>query len=161
VNELLNIRQRNKVRIKTKLSKKDVLFRENYPRDRAEQQIYKYCCPICLMYFNTILVSSCCENYICRFCIGDLAKKAKKDFNFTIRCSHCMEEDFRLQDVDLTAAVKFYTDTPNKLAMEQKSESNDKIVSECIQSARSSKSVASSVKVTKFVLPVDNVDHNN
>ena len=121
-NELLNIRQRNKVRIKTKFPKKEVLFREDYPRDRQEQLIYKYSCPICLMYFNNILVSSCCNNYICRFCIGDLAKRAKKDANFVIRCSHCMEEDYRLNDVDLTAPVKWYTDTPQK--MQQQFSSN-------------------------------------
>lgn len=114
-NELLNIRQRNKVRIRTKFSKKEVLFRENFPADRQEQAVYKYACPICLMYFNAILVSSCCNNYICRFCIGDLAKRAKKDANFVIRCSHCMEDDYRLNDVDPTAPVKFYTDTPMKM----------------------------------------------
>ena len=36
INEFLNIRQRNKVRIRTKVSKKDVTFRENFPKDRAE-----------------------------------------------------------------------------------------------------------------------------
>ena len=35
-NELLNIRQRNKVRIRTKFSKKEVLFRENYPADKQD-----------------------------------------------------------------------------------------------------------------------------
>ena len=59
-NEFLNVRQRNKVRIRTKMSKKEVTFRENFPVEKAEQQIYKYSCPICLMYFNTILVTSCC-----------------------------------------------------------------------------------------------------
>ena len=102
-NEMLNVRQRNKVRIKTNVMKRDVLFRENYPLDKTEQAIFKYACPICLMYFNTVLVSTCCSNYIFRFCIGDLAKKAKKDANFVIRCTHCMEEDFKLFDVDPNA----------------------------------------------------------
>ena len=46
-----------------------------------------------------MLVSSCCKNYICRYCIGEMAKKAKKDKKFIIKCSHCCEEDFRLEDV--------------------------------------------------------------
>lgn len=109
---MLTIRQRNKVRIRTKFSKKEVVFRENYPLGKTEQSVFKYSCPICLMYFNTILVSSCCQNYVCRFCIGDLAKRAKKDINFVIRCTHCMENDYRLNDVDPIAPIKFYTDTP-------------------------------------------------
>lgn len=103
IRELLNVRQRNKVRIKTDVAKRDVLFRENYPTNKADQEVFRYECPICLMYFNTVLVSSCCANYICRFCIGDLAKKAKKDSSFVIRCSHCMQDDYKLVDVDKSA----------------------------------------------------------
>ena len=73
------IRRRNKVRIKTKISKKHVKHLDEFPQTLEEQQIYKYCCPICLCYFNTILISSCCKNYICRMCIGEMAKKAKKN----------------------------------------------------------------------------------
>lgn len=76
--------------------------------------MYKYCCPICLRYFNTILVSSCCMNYMCRLCIGEMAKKAKKDSNFIIRCPHCLENEFKLTDVKKEDKVKFYTDTPFK-----------------------------------------------
>ena len=114
MNEILNVRQRNKVRIKTKFSKKEVLFRENFPTAKAERDIYKYACPVCLLYFNSVLVSSCCGNYICRFCIGDLARKAKKDVDYVIRCTHCMTDDYKLNDVDPQAPIKLYTDTPRK-----------------------------------------------
>lgn len=67
-----------------------------------------------MRYFNTILVSSCCKNYICRLCIGEMAKKAKKDVNFIIKCPHCFECEFKLDDVNLEDKVKFYTDTPFK-----------------------------------------------
>jgi hypothetical protein len=77
------------VRIKTNISKKEVLVRDDYPTDPQEREMFKYCCPICLRYFNKMLVSSCCKNYICRHCIGDMAKRAKKDQNFIIKCSHC------------------------------------------------------------------------
>jgi hypothetical protein len=88
------VRARNKVRIKTNISKKEVKWMETYDPDQAH--IYKYCCPVCLMYFNTVLVSSCCKNYICRICIGEMAKKAKKDHKYTIRCTHCMKDEYKL-----------------------------------------------------------------
>jgi hypothetical protein len=114
--EYAEVRERNKVRIKTKVGKRDVYFRDNYPdKDPMERKIFKYYCPICLRYFNAILVSTCCDNYICRFCIGDLAKKAKNDTKFKILCSHCMTEEYKLVDVDPDAPLRIYTDTPFKL----------------------------------------------
>ena len=81
--EYAEIRERNKVRIKTNVNKKDVQVRDDYPHDNPEEKkIFKFYCPICLRYFNTVLISSCCDNYICRFCIGDMAKKAKHDPKF-------------------------------------------------------------------------------
>ena len=81
--EYAEIRERNKVRIKTNVNKKDVQVRDDYPHDNPkEKKIFKFYCPICLRYFNTVLISSCCDNYICRFCIGDMAKKAKHDPKF-------------------------------------------------------------------------------
>ena len=77
--------------------------------------MFKYYCPICLRYFNTVLVSTCCDNYICRFCIGDMAKKAKNDPKFRILCSHCCANEYKLLDVDLQAPLRVYTDTPFKL----------------------------------------------
>jgi len=50
---------------------------------------YRYCCPVCLAYYNYILVSSCCGNYICRFCISKMAKKAKQNYQYVVRCVHC------------------------------------------------------------------------
>ena len=100
--EVAEVRERNKVRIRTNISKRDVHYRDFYPANNAdERKVFKYYCPICLRYFNTILVSSCCDNYICRFCIGDMAKKAKNDSKFRILCSYCCTVQFKLVDVDL------------------------------------------------------------
>ena len=112
--QLNEIRARNKVRIKTKINKKDVLGIDNFPTDKQQQQVYKYYCPICMRYFNNILVSSCCENYVCRHCIGDMARRAKTDVKYVINCSHCLSYEFKLHDVDKSAKVKIYTDTPFK-----------------------------------------------
>ena len=87
---------------------------DNFPTDKVQQKIYKYYCPICMRYFNNILVSSCCENYVCRHCIGDMARRAKTDMKYVISCSHCLSNEFKLHDVDKTAKVKIYTDTPFK-----------------------------------------------
>lgn len=81
-----------------------------------KRDIFKYYCPICLRYFNHILVSDCCNNYICRFCIGQQAKKAKLDDKYVIQCAHCSVDNFRLEDANETdnGLLKFYTDTPFK-----------------------------------------------
>lgn len=119
------VRTRNKVRIKTNVQKNQVQYRDEYPMLTEEQKVYKYCCPICLRYFNTILVSSCCANYMCRLCIGDMAKKAKKDANFIIRCPHCLENEFKLNDVKQEDKLKFYTDTPFKFSKTNRNDRTD------------------------------------
>jgi hypothetical protein len=44
-----------------------------------------------------------------------MAKKAKPDKYFIIKCAHCFETDFKLLDVNPEEKVKLYTDTPYKL----------------------------------------------
>lgn len=98
------------MRVKTLVPKEAIFCQDNYdPTD-----YFRYCCPVCLRYFNYILVSSCCQNYICRLCTGQMAKKAKFNYNYTCRCVHCMNEDFTLNDVDPRVPAKEYTDTPAK-----------------------------------------------
>jgi hypothetical protein len=46
-----------------------------------------------------------------------MAKKAKKNKNFVIKCSHCLETEFRLNDVKPEEKIKFYTDTPFKFTL--------------------------------------------
>ena len=57
-----SIKDRNKVRINTNFMKDQVEYVEEYPLgenedDRQLRKIYKYYCPICLRYFNHILIS--------------------------------------------------------------------------------------------------------
>jgi hypothetical protein len=100
------------MRVKTMVPKNQIHCIDNYDQERAG--MYKYCCPVCLRYFNHILVSSCCHNYICRFCIGQMSKKAKVNDQYVIRCVHCMTNDFKLKDVQPEDPIKEYTDTPAK-----------------------------------------------
>ena len=100
------------MRVKTIISKDQLKYVDNF--DEQNYDTYKYCCPVCLRYFNHILVSSCCGNYICRLCIGEMAKKAKNTPAYVIRCTHCMVDEFKLTDVQLEQTPKDYTDTPAK-----------------------------------------------
>lgn len=59
------LKDRNKVRISTIYQKNDIDYVDEYPsghndEERRKRDIYKYYCPICLRYFNHILVSNCC-----------------------------------------------------------------------------------------------------
>jgi hypothetical protein len=83
------LKDRNRVRINTNFAKSEIDCIDIFPTgnneaDRKIRKDYKFYCPICLRYFNHILISDCCNNYICRFCIGWQAKKAKKEENYKI-----------------------------------------------------------------------------
>ena len=54
-----------------------------------------------------------------------MAKKAKNNTNFIIRCTHCFEDKFKLDDVDPKETVKFYTDTPFKYNLTKDETNND------------------------------------
>ena len=43
-----------------------------------------------------------------------MARKAKSDTNYVISCSHCLNTEFKLNDIDPNDTVKIYTDTPFK-----------------------------------------------
>ena len=47
-----------------------------------------------------------------------MAKKAKRDKEFVIKCWHCLTDKYRLEDVNLDDPVKYYTDTPLKILKE-------------------------------------------
>jgi len=53
--------------------------------------------------------------------------EAKKEPDFVITCTHCLTDDYKLEDVDLKAPVKHYTDTPFKFASPEK-RTHDRIV---------------------------------
>jgi hypothetical protein len=46
-----------------------------------------------------------------------MAKRAKKNRKFIIKCAHCNEADFKLVDVNPDEQIKYYTDTPFKNAL--------------------------------------------
>ncbi len=76
----------------------------SYNQSESTQNL-RYNCPICLDYFNTILVSSCCGNYICRFCAETYISTVIKYMNM-IRCPLCnADNNIELKDVNPTLPV--------------------------------------------------------
>ena len=61
--------------METNFKIEDVDCCDFFPDNRAEQLKYKYYCPICLRYFNFILQSQCCQNYLCLLCVNDLQEQ--------------------------------------------------------------------------------------
>lgn len=115
------LKSTNHMRIKTRIKRKHIQFKDEFPSGWSDhaveaRKVFKYYCPICLRYFNHILISNCCNNYICRLCIGQQAHKAFSDQNYTISCNHCYTQNFQLRDAhDFPENdLKFYTDTPLK-----------------------------------------------
>ena len=107
------------MRVTSTVNKQDLKWVDEYSLEEAD--IYKFYCPVCLRYFNHILTSNCCNNYICRFCIGDMAKRAKFANNYVIRCTHCYKDEFLLTDADESLKPREYTDTPAKVRRHIKS----------------------------------------
>jgi len=65
----------------------------------------RYNCPICFKFYNHILITQCCKNYICLRCINDYIETAKK-YCSTLRCPLCnFSGKIRLDDVDPTSKV--------------------------------------------------------
>lgn len=52
---LTEVRQRSPVRVNTMYDKESIRFVADYPFELDEQMTFRYCCPICLRYFNNIL----------------------------------------------------------------------------------------------------------
>ena len=64
---------------------------ENLITNTAYSKETPYNCPICLLYFNNVLVASCCQNQICRGCLeGIVEAEIKSDRN--PKCQFCQSD---------------------------------------------------------------------
>ena len=59
-----------------------------------------------------------------------MARRAKTDTNYVINCAHCLSYEFKLVDVDKTAKVKIYTDTPFKYLPSMQSAAKESRINE-------------------------------
>ncbi|CAD8120724.1 unnamed protein product [Paramecium sonneborni] len=82
-------------KIKTLHPLKDLIFSETLTK------ITLFSCPICFRYFNFILSSSCCANYICHICAFEFQRP---------NCHFCQNESCNYNDADLNSQ-KIYTDS--------------------------------------------------
>jgi len=82
-------------------------------RPESGEQL-KYNCPICFRFFDQILVTTCCKNYLCHFCIDEMNEKMLKEKTVVDnpRCPFCNDENIGLHDVDPKEKPKRYTDSP-------------------------------------------------
>ena len=65
-----------------------VFIKENLLSSTSYSKATPFNCPICLMYFNNVLKTSCCENQICRNCLEDIIEaEIKSDRN--PKCQFC------------------------------------------------------------------------
>lgn len=94
--------------IETKFKITDIEGCEITPANTLKVNL-KYNCPVCLCFFNKILHTQCCNNYLCHHCAYEL--KGKED-QYQIRCHYCGISPVYLTDVDPGAAVRNYSDSP-------------------------------------------------
>jgi hypothetical protein len=124
------------VEIETKFHLPDLKISEFTPSS-TQKLNFSYNCPICLRYFNTILVLKCCKQYICHFCIEDLSKSVK----FEVACPHCKKIPVQASDVDFNSTVKKYSDSPFGTFKQSKDPENKwvqlKVVNESVESDES------------------------
>jgi hypothetical protein len=88
--------------INTKFKEEDIL--SHIIPDKYRQ--IRYNCPICLKFFNHILVLSCCKNYLCLLCVNYYVDTNKK-YSSKMKCPICNFSDkLVLEDVDPSQQVK-------------------------------------------------------
>jgi hypothetical protein len=92
--------------IETKIERNTIQFSEAYD-DKTT-----FNCPICLKYYNQILILQCCNNYICIYCAEDY-KTTQIKYDFNIKCPICgFDKVIKLLDVDENHPNKVYSDSP-------------------------------------------------
>ncbi len=92
--------------VRTKFSRGEVTALDRTP-DSTARQALRYTCPVCLKFLSTILVSACCQNYLCHFCL-EAMQRARDE----VKCPMCNAEHLVLSDVDAGAPIKKYSDSP-------------------------------------------------
>ncbi|KAL4474815.1 hypothetical protein ABPG74_001511 [Tetrahymena malaccensis] len=82
---------------------------------------YKYCCPICLVYFNKILKTKCCNNYVCIECEYDIHQQMLNK-KIEDKCWWCKSDKCEIVDVQDGEIIKNYSDAAQELEDNKKKE---------------------------------------
>ena len=103
------------IELVTQVDREAIEFRDDYPTDVLEKRKFIYNCPICLRYFNHMLVSKCCQNYLCIFCIEDMKLQEEKIEAYKATCPFSCgltpDLKFTLEDVKEGDKIKRYSDS--------------------------------------------------
>ena len=97
--------------IQTNHKLEDIECCDFLPQEREERYQFKYYCPICLRYFNVMLVSKCCNNYLCHFCADEIVDRERTVLSYYGKCPYNCEGKFELSDVNPNQQVKRYSDS--------------------------------------------------
>ena len=100
------------------------------PQAQPDIDRFKYSCPLCFCYFSeTILTTSCCNNYICYGCALEHARHKKlipetasvlPEKLKNAPCPHCNTAGVQLSYVSSSATVRHYDTSPaTKLLLER------------------------------------------
>jgi hypothetical protein len=58
-----------------------------------------------------MLISDCCSNYTCHFCVDELIERERTVETFTATCPYKCEGKFMLKDVTPNMQIKRYSDS--------------------------------------------------
>lgn len=97
--------------IETSKKIEDVKVCDYLPQERDLRYLFKYYCPICLRYFDSMLMSQCCYNYLCHYCSDEILEREKNIETYIASCPYKCEGKFILHDVNPNAQVKRYSDS--------------------------------------------------
>eukprot|EP00659_Diplonema_papillatum_P004740 gene4740-7284_t len=75
----------------------------------GDTSVFRYFCPLCMVYFRAMQRTKCCANYICSFCDADVTRM--KGSNAT-PCPYCCAGGLHCEHVASEDAVRTYHDSP-------------------------------------------------
>jgi hypothetical protein len=117
-NTIGNLNRDARIQIKSQLTLNEIKISKCTPKGLAELE-FRYGCPICMYYYSNILVTDCCKNYICHYCIEEM-----KSFKPNSKCPYCKHSTLTLKDPNPKDSIKKYFDrTDPKQAKHAKSKS--------------------------------------
>ena len=81
-----------KIQLNTKYTVNEVKICKFTPR-QSQNNMYAYMCPICMYFFSTVLVTKCCKNYLCHYCVEEM-----KTYKLNFSCPYCLHNSVVLED---------------------------------------------------------------